>query len=338
MKESMSEIIVITYPTALKFWLDGTHQSSDQYSYTHREYADIPEDFASPLSKEIVQELSFCLGLELPISFLVSMDTNRKKSSLSHKFARPQNLPSKSFIKIDSQIFPALDKYEIFMASPEYCFLRAVKDFSLCQLVEIGTNLCAMYVKDMECSALQHPRQPLTTQNLLNKYIADAYNMPHHRAAMSAVKFVVDNSRSPMESKLVTICCLPRRHGGYGIKPPKLNYDIAHSSESTEIFGRNSSNCDLVWPKERVVLEYDSDMFHANPEQFAYDKIKYRALTISDYKVFPIVKKDLQSLDQLDRLFLSIRSKLGMRNQLSEFTRFRFHRESVYKDLFSTHS
>ncbi|MCQ2511829.1 MAG: hypothetical protein MJ092_00330 [Lachnospiraceae bacterium] len=334
----MSEIIVITYPSALDFWLDGTYQFSDQYPYAYRKLADIPNDFASPISKEIVQELSFCLGLNSPISFLVSSERNRKKSALYQKISRPKHLPPKSFIKIDSRIIPALDKYEIFMASPEYCFLCAVKDHSLGQLVEIGTNLCAMYVKDLECSALQHPRQPLITQNLLSKYVAAACNMPYHRKAMVAVKYVVDNSRSPMESKLATICCLPRKNGGYGIKPPKLNYDIAHSIDSKGIFERNSSNCDFVWPKERIVLEYDSDMFHANPEQFAYDKIKYRALTISDYKVFPIVKKDIQSLDQLDHFFLLVRSKLGMRNQLSEFKHFRYQREIVYNDLFRSFS
>lgn len=332
---SMPSSIIITYPSALQFWLDGsTPGSDDSYSFNSRRLADFPKDREKSVSKEIVHELAFCLGLSLPISLMVSEKTNRNSTIAYRKFIQPKNLPQKSFVKLNTNLYPALDQYEILIASPEYCFLCAAKDYPLCQLVEIGTNLCAIYVKDSSSSFYQRQRKPLVSQSALEKYVIAAEQMPLHRKSMIASKYVADNSRSPIESKLATICCLPRQYGGYGLKKPKLNYDVLHSNTGKKLLNRNSSNCDLVWPKERIILEYDSDIAHGNADQYAYDKIKYRSLTISDYKAIPIVRKDLKSLDNLDNLFLSIRVDLGMRKELARFNKYRFQRESVYKDLF----
>ncbi len=333
----MKEIIVITYPTALELWLDGTNwENIEKYSYQNRNLRGLPEYFAVPDLNKIAKEISLNMNMTQPISFMVPLNQNRRNGANYKKYVRPRNFSTDSFIKMDTRLYPNLSQYEVLIASPEYCFLCAAKDYSFCQLVEIGINLCAMYVKDQDSSFGQRQREPVLTSKLLTEYISNTNNMKYHKKALQAAKFVQDNSRSPIESKLATISCLPKYQGGYGMKLPKLNYDIYHSNAGKKLLNRESSNCDLVWPKEKIVLEYDSDLAHGNIEQFAYDKMKYRSLTISDYKVFPIVSKDLLSLDRLDELFMSIKKQLNGKSERATLKKYRMKRESVYKELFRT--
>ena len=115
---------------------------------------------------------------------------------------------------------------------------------------------------------------------------------------------------------------------------PELNYDVSHNNEARMFLKKDKSNCDIVWPKQKVILEYDSDAAHGNAEQYSYDKKKYRALQMSGYKVFPVVKQDLMSLDRLDDLFFSVRRELGMRNDYEYFKKYQTQREETFKELF----
>ncbi|MCQ2512693.1 MAG: hypothetical protein MJ092_04820 [Lachnospiraceae bacterium] len=333
----MTEIIVITYPTALELWLDGASwENTENYSYQNRELQGLPELFAVPDFNEIAKEISLNMNVTPPVSFMVPSNQSRRNGRNYKKYVRPKHFPADSFIKMDTRLYPGLSRYEVLIASPEYCFLYAAKDYSFCQLVEIGINLCAMYVKDQDSSFGQRQREPILTSKMLTEYITNTNNMKHHKKALMAAKLVQDNSRSPIESKLATVSCLPKYQGGYGLKPPKLNYDIYHSNAGKMLLNRESSNCDLVWPKEKIVVEYDSNLAHGNAEQFAYDKMKYRSLTISDYKVFPIVSKDLLSLDRLDEVFIAVKKQLNGKSERAALKKYRMKREEVYKELFGT--
>lgn len=331
----MSEIIAVTYPTALEFWLDVTdRESTDKYAFQNRKLADLPYWFKMPDLKFAARELSLDLGFSFPISFTVPHRGGRVKRATYKKYARSEILPNASFVEMDTRLYPKLSGYKVLIASPEYCFLCAAKEYSFCELVEIGFNLCAIYVKDQNSSFGQSDRIPLITSQQLKSYILSAKGMNNYQKALRAANFVQDNSRSPMESKLGTIICIPKSKGGYGMTPPLMNHDIYHSSTGKKLLNREKSNCDMVWVKEKVILEYDSDLAHGNIKQFSYDKVKYRSLVLSDYKVFPIVRQDLLSLDRMDELFMEVKKQLKGKTEKTALQKYRLEREDVYQKLF----
>ena len=66
----MSHILVITYPTALEFWLNGTDIDTDKYALGNRKLENIPVIIKSPDLRMTAQEISLNMGLTLPVSFL----------------------------------------------------------------------------------------------------------------------------------------------------------------------------------------------------------------------------------------------------------------------------
>ncbi|MCQ2512734.1 MAG: hypothetical protein MJ092_05025 [Lachnospiraceae bacterium] len=228
-----------------------------------------------------------------------------------------------------------MDGYDIYMASPEYCFLCASRDYEREKLVEIGCNLCAIYVKDSNEAYLQRKRHPLTFRDALSKFLKETSQIKGRKKALAASRYVIDGSGSPMESKLATIACLPKSLGGYGLRRPKLNYEVVHNDEGRAFLKRESSSCDMVWIKEKIILEYDSDLSHFDRNQFVYDKKKYRALQMSGYQVYPIIRDDLRSLTKLDSLFFTLRKCLKMKKEEEKLNQYVEMRRKVYQNLFS---
>lgn len=330
----MQHTFAITYPSALEFWLDGTNIDTERYIVGSRKLGNIPDAFVPPDLKTSAEELVLDLGLKRPVSFLSLANRNRNPHTNYKNYTKPKNLPKNSFIQMDTGLYPKLDRFNVFVASPEYCFWRAAMDYSLAQLVEIGNNLCAIYVCDKNCSFGQRKRTALVNKKTILDYVTKAKGAYGAKKAMVAAKYVLDNSYSPMESKLATIANLSKYCGGYGVPDPVLNYDIFYKDGARRFLKADKSCCDMVWPKQKIILEYDSDAAHGNAEQYAYDKKKYRALQMSGYKVFPIIKQDLRSLDFLDDLFFSIRKELGMRSDFDYFKKYLPQRRSVFVDLF----
>ncbi len=330
----MSQLLVITYPTALEFWLNGTNIDTDKYVLEKRKLENIPEIIKAPDLKMAAKELTLNLGLSAPVSFMTSREKHRDNYKIFRNYIRPKYLPPNSFIQLDTSLIPKLDQSLVFVATPEYCFLRATKDYSFAQCVEIGNNLCAIYVYDEDSSFCQRTRLAPVTKNAILKYLSNEKYTPYVNKAFRIAKCISDNSYSPIESKLSAIARIPKHSGGYGTPEGSLNYDIWHNREASEFLKADKSNCDIVWPKQKVIIEYDSDAVHGNAEQYAYDKKKYRALQMSGYKVFPVVKDDLKDLDSLDNLFFSVRKELGMRKDYDYFKKYLPQRREVFADLF----
>ncbi|MCH9669665.1 MAG: hypothetical protein K0U70_02235 [Actinomycetia bacterium] len=77
-----------------------------------------------------------------------------------------------------------------------------------------------------------------------------------------------------------------------GLPMPKLQYEILDSCGKLW-------RVDFAWPSAKVAAEYDSMQWHANPQAWKRDRMKYTRLAECGWTVVPVVVDDVRR-DQLD--------------------------------------
>lgn len=108
-----------------------------------------------------------------------------------------------------------------------------------------------------------------------------------------------------MEIATAMLLTLPRMYGGYGAQPCELNAQIV--TERGKFYG------DLVWPKQRVIVEYDSDEFHLSSAKFSADSARRNALIKAGWTVIVITNKQIRSMEVMGRTANAVLRALGRR-------------------------
>ncbi len=252
---------------------------------------------------EFMRTLDF-LNFKTPVHIAVPGKIFRNNTETLAFHRLPANMPENSFIRIDESMY---------IASPEYCFLQAANEMTLQDAVTLACDLCAIYIKDKYEEYGQRRREIITSTEQISGYLDHAKNIHGINKAKRAITYALNRANSPMESRLATIIMLPLFCGGYGLIKPELNKDVLLSENGAAHLGRPVCCCDMVWEKQKIVLEYDSNLSHLSIKQHYKDKKRATALGLSDYKVIQITAADVQSFRPIENLFFMIRNALGQR-------------------------
>ena len=322
-------IIPIVGASALEFWLSGVSAfPPNQFSTQNRKLVSLPEEYRIPYSQEIYRDISAKYHLSLPIHVMAKQYSGRKKGGSKYVCLQPQKMPEKSFIQIDKGIF---------ISSPELCIFQMAKIFPLSKLVETVNILCADYSLDRNAIYGQKKRQSIATVDDIQSFIKRAKGLSGIKKTRQATSYAVNHAFSPMESKLAALSALPFSLGGYGLPKPELNREIELTNDAESMIGRHSCSCDLVWIKQKVIVEYDSNLSHLTPGQHAYDKRKYNALNMSGYHVFSITAENMKSIKDIEATFLNLRKLLGLRPQTSTLAQYEsMRRNAVHAIIFDS--
>jgi len=302
----------ITYPTAKEFWLKN----------------DINEALAPVTSRQInravtteeqLLEFSNQHHLHLPVHIMVPDASSRHSfGSDIHAHIIPKGIAKTSFIEVADSIF---------IASPELCFLLAAKELTIPELAVLATNLCAMYRINPSEVLGQEQRIPITSIEKTKKYLEMSQKVAGLKNARMAIQYALDNSNSPMESRVAILFVLPFYHGGYALLHPELNYNVTLSADGKQVLGRDYCCCDMVWPEQKVVVEYDSNLVHLNKAQFNYDKRKAAALQLSGYTVINVTRENLKNFEAIEALGRLMRKVLHMRPMTDRLEKYKDRRE-----------
>jgi len=320
-------IVPLISHTALEFWM--IHSESAFFrnlSLEGRQLVCLPERYTLDSNKQFFQDLADEYDLSLPLIVMADTPSGRKHSKQLYSKTRSHNHPEKAFIQLDSSVY---------VSCPELCFLQLASEFSLPKLIEVGNNLCAIYVRN-DSSYFQMKREPVASVNSIMNFLELSAHAKGIKKSRLAIKFVLEGSYSPMESKLAVLVVLPLSFGGYGLSKPELNKYVKLSPEAAVLLKRESCCCDMVWEREKVILEYDSNLSHLTKEQHSYDKRKYTALTLSGYKVISVTADQIRNFQSLEDLFQNLRKALHMKARTAEWNKYRDKRwEVVHELLFS---
>ena len=326
-------IIPIVYPSALQFWMNSHLLNySEELIHDQRFPVMMPAQYQLSTKADLGMKLARRYGFTLPITVMAPNKTARRESSYFHSVLKPCHLPAESFIELDNLFSKnQREPVQILLSTPEFCFLEAATDLSLLELIQLGYDLCAIYLPDSFSEFNQINRKAITTQQAISEYLNSAVNVKGVQKARRAISYVLDNSNSPMETMIAIIMTLPRNLGGYGIIKPQLNKKIMLSSYGSQLLHRNYCICDAVWPLQKVILEYDSNMTHLNPEQHKIDKARLNALSMSGYHVISITADAFRNLSTMDSTFTTLRWTLGLHKELKCLEKYSEERRALLK-------
>lgn len=138
--------------------------------------------------------------------------------------------------------------------------------------------------------------------------------------------WVVEGSRSPMETSVALMLSMPVARGGYGLPKPQLN-------KTPERFGEHEVEADLLWEDARLVVEYDSKEFHASKgaDKIDADIMRANAMRAMGYTVLevtPGIAMDRYRFDTLARQIAGLLSvELAPVDHTGVFLRSMLHAE-----------
>lgn len=204
---------------------------------------------------ESIHELpSQLLEDEGTVHLMVSNKRQRSHTSMTHcHLFTDKDLPDGSFF---------LWSEAILVPSPELCFCIMAKHLERIELIRLGMELCGHY--RMANGSTSYGLEKLTCAT---KLVSFTDSMPNVRAiavARDAASRVIDDSCSPRETLIALMCTLPAQSGGFQLPKPAMNQSIILTGNAEVLAGQKTIAGDLYWENQALIIEYDSDEFHAS--------------------------------------------------------------------------
>ena len=283
--------IFISHTSAYEFWRQTTLSPSNMVS--------MPRKMPYVANAAVEEIYKHGFNRKARISVTVSK-ANVKSKNKNVKFHVNQKAPERNkYIKLDENVA---------ISSPETCFYELAGILTKTQLIFAGFTLCGDYVN---CNGEIKERRRLTDVKRLRRYLHTIKDSKRRAKALSALRYVSDGSKSPMESFVAMAFCVPRKLGGYRIELPKMNYRIEAGNKSMVM--RKFFLCDLYWPRARVAVEYDSNDFHFSGEKLGLDAARRSGLALCKVQTLVLTSKQLFSLGFFDECARALGALLGKR-------------------------
>ena len=269
--------IYLSHQSALEYW-----RYTAKGLWLHGKAQPPRRTTASSLDADIAAanlgKYGFDVSPDSPLHVLVPDGAAVRYSALKVCHVCPKKLPAGSFLEVEEGLV---------VSSPELCFLQMAASLSLPQLIELGFEFCGTYgipnernwIYSDEADVDRITERPaITSAARLSAYIERAGNVRGIDKARIAVRYVVDNSYSPMETKLVLLLCLPVRYGGYGLPLPELNPEIQFGDEARVLSRRTRCFPDIYWRSASFDLEYNGKRSHSGQLKIQDDDARRSAL------------------------------------------------------------
>lgn len=235
-----------------------------------------------------------------PLELLVNRAQGRRYFGGTRVRVFSVELPEGSICHIDSGLAAP---------SPEMTLLLLASQVGVFSLAQFVCEFCGLY--SLEGAGFFNV-PPLTSLLSVGDFALEVERLAASagkRAPLGlpglrgALDLSVERSASPAETACALLLSISRRRGGYGLPKPEMNLDMKADG--------GSCVCDLVWPGERVALEYQSGIHERVARQSA-DRAKLNALQAAGFTVLQAGKEDLKQLRRADELATILCQALGV--------------------------
>lgn len=235
-----------------------------------------------------------------PLELLVNRAQGRRYFGGTRVRVFSLELPEGSICHIDSGLAAP---------SPEMTLLLLASQVGVFSLAQLVCEFCGLY--SLEGAGFFNV-PPLTSLRAVESFAEEVTALataagrraPNGLGALrEALDESVERGASPAETACALLLSISRRRGGYGLPKPEMNLDVKADG--------GSCVCDLVWPGERVALEYQSGIHERVARQSA-DRAKLNALQAAGFTVLQAGKEDLKQLRRADELATILCQVLGV--------------------------
>lgn len=289
--------------SALYFWR--------RCPYEHRLLKNfVPDPLADcPVSYMQVQDIDLDVARfgPAPIHLMApSHDLRISKTQYKYTVCK-KTLPNTAFRRLSASIC---------IASPDLCLLQSMVAYSRLRFMELCMELCGKYalVREAPYGFISRDHQ-LTSLDAVRLFASQVKGARAFSEIRSLLEHLQEGSRSPMETRAYLFMCLPKRWGGYKLPKPVLNMRIQLSKEEQGLANRRYFECDMCWPEERLVVEYDGHENHAERNDRNRDSVKRNILISKGYTVYTLTGGQIGSTQAFEKVVREIARLLGYRLQ-----------------------
>lgn len=151
---------------------------------------------------------------------------------------------------------------EVLLASPQFCLQGISARGSLVKAVVTAMEICGDYGRTPHANGGFFKRPPLARLPELREHF-DRNHGYGAKKVRRALRHVVEGSRSPMETVVILLFTLPVEMGGCGLPDPEVNVRVEIPPDLRAALGKPYVVVDLCWRGVRIILEYDSYLWHS---------------------------------------------------------------------------
>lgn len=240
---------------------------------------------------------------ERPLHVLVSRADRRIHSSriISHVWSTP--LPDKALYRLT----PA-----VLLASPSFCLQTVAAGNSTVHAVVSAMEICGSYGRSPRAPHGFYHRAPLATPVELEAHFEQNHGYGARRVR-EALRHVMAGSRSPMETVVVLLFTLPVELGGCALPTPALNVRLEIPPDLQRAIMKPYVVVDLCWHDQRIILEYDSYLWHSSAPAVDSDSTRNEGLRDQGWMVRSVTAGMLANDNMRRHLVARVTERFGVR-------------------------
>ena len=318
----------ITHDTARQFWQLATDPGCWKRSRRTFESGrnDAPTRESLSLARHALYQTK-TLAKADDIHLLLDSRAKRRSTVGAVCHATPCHLPEQSFMHISD---------DVFVASPELLFVLEANRLDLIETILLGFEICGRYSAPPASLATRlekisrkaakefaergfFDRPPLTNTRKIGAFLEKLEGIHGIRTAAAALPHIIDGSASPMESIAAMLLCLPFRYGGFGIEQPIMNARVDMTGKIASLSAVESYECDMLWPKANLVVEYDSELEHTSKQRIAKDSRKRTELLSQNLTVITLTKHQIYHAPSMEIVAREVARLTGRRVRKGTF-------------------
>ena len=243
-------------------------------------------------------------GLSRPFHLLVPAAAARRRCADATFHVCAQRLPEGSFLRLSR---------DVMVSSPEIACLSEASSRRFPFFVELLYELCGFYRLPQGRGGEAIVQPPVTSANDLESFAGKARGLHGASSLKRAVRYVCDNSLSPMETDITETMLLDPRMGGFGVAKPLLNPRFAVSRKNRRVLPQSTYLPDLYWPQADISIEYESDKHHSDSRKLSEDAVRRNGIEHLGTRVVTLTWEQAKNYYEFERVALLIASALGKR-------------------------
>ena len=274
-------------------------------------YAFVPSDILDAAScardiKPLAASSDAIRRLSTPYTALVTEHAQRRTSKLITCKSLSATIEEPYLVGIDEHCLCVI---------PELLFALYCQQHNMASSVQLGLELCGTYTRpaysNRECFA-SYDLGKLTDVLSIRGFLSRNPGIYGMKRATRFARYLQDKSASPMETNLFLLLCLPVSEGGYGLPLPELNADLP----IIQYLGSNHEPGvrygDLVFKSAHVVLEYQSQEHHSEPNKIEADEDRRDDIEATGYTVMFITPFRIKDFDRFEAVAQRLAYYLGI--------------------------
>lgn len=201
----------------------------------------------------------------------------------------------------------------------------------LVEMILVTMEFCGSYRLAVADKPTAYRLDPPMTRKRALALLDHVPKLYGRKRVRTALDLAMERSASPMETALALMLTLPEDFGGYGLPQPLLNEPLGIPDHEVLWTGGPFVTPDMLWKDSSLVIEYDSDEFHAQQgrRKATQDASRSNVLAALGHTVLRVTTGTIRAPGELDRLARQVAHRIGCAvpeaNEVLEIRRGRLH-------------